>query len=472
MLFNSISFIIFFFVVFSVSWLAANRRSLKHLLLFLSSLFFYGMWNPWYLPLILFTTWISWESARILHRKTLASKRKFWLGVSVVSSLGVLGVFKYALFAKSSMELLLGYAGISIPEIAFLNKIVLPVGISFYTFQTMSYTIDVYRGSLKPEPSLLNYSLYVSFFPQLVAGPIVRASDFLPQLHKSTHLSDENFSRGVFLVMAGLFKKVVIADFIAINLVDRVFLSPDMMSSVEVLMGIYGYTAQIYCDFSGYSDVAIGSALLLGFKLGENFNQPFRSASLSEFWKRWHISLSSWLRDYLYIPLGGSRTKTVTGTQINLMITMLLGGLWHGSAWKFVFWGALHGAGLVLFRITGFNRLIKRNAGWRILGTIITLNFVVFAFLFFRASSFSNALHVLSRIKAFTLTTANLPWKVSLLIFTAYFINFIPVSFGETATFIFQKRHTLIKIAVLVLFAFLIQKVSTAETAPFIYFRF
>ncbi|MBU1379236.1 MBOAT family protein, partial [Myxococcota bacterium] len=428
MFFNSISFAIFFFIVFSVAWMAVNALRFRTFFLTISSLFFYGMWNPWYLPLILLTTWVSWESANRLHRKTTLSRRKFWLGVSVITSLSVLVIFKYALFAKSSIETVFSVFGVHFsPEIAFLSKITLPVGISFYTFQTMSYTIDVFRGKIAPERSLLNYTFYVSFFPQLVAGPIVRASDFLPQINQRPLLSDALYARGVILIMIGLFKKVT-ADFIAINLVDRVFNASEMMSSLEILVGLYGYTAQIYCDFSGYSDVAIGAALLLGFNLTENFNQPFRASNLSEFWHRWHISLSTWLRDYLYIPLGGSKTRLPALTYLNLMITMLLGGLWHGSAWKFVVWGGLHGFGLALTRAMGIrdNQAKSTNMLIKIGGVVFTLQFVVAAFVFFRASSFTQALSLFARLGDLTFSHANLPWTVLTLIFGAYAVNFLP----------------------------------------------
>ena len=258
-------------------------------------------------------------------------------------NLGLLCYFKYTNFFGMMIASLTGGH-------FEIRNIFLPIGISFYIFQSMSYVIDIYRGNIKPLQLFVDYLFYVSFFPQLVAGPIVRARDFLPQILQKPVVSKEMFGEGVFLIIAGLFKKAVISDYISLNFVDRVFENPLLYSGFENLMGIWGYALQIYCDFSGYSDMAIGLALLLGFRFNRNFDSPYQSATITEFWRRWHISLSSWLKDYLYISLGGNR-KGRLRIYVNLMITMLLGGLWHGASWQFVLWGALHGAALCLHKL-------------------------------------------------------------------------------------------------------------------------
>lgn len=277
----------------------------------------------------------------------------FWLWVSIFANLGLLGYFKYTHFMVNSINALwsLDWS---------IEKIFLPAGISFFTFQTMSYSIDIYRKNIVPLTDkvkdigsffrqLADFSFFVSFFPQLVAGPIVRASEFIPQIREKLSLTQKDLSRAMLLISVGLFKKAVISDYISVNFVDRVFDTPTQYSGLENLLAVYGYAVQIYCDFSGYSDMAIGLALLMGFHLPENFNLPYRADSIRDFWRRWHISLSTWLKDYLYISLGGNRKGKIR-TYINLMITMLLGGLWHGASWVFVIWGGLHGAALAIDR--------------------------------------------------------------------------------------------------------------------------
>jgi alginate O-acetyltransferase complex protein AlgI len=473
--FNTVAYIYFLGIVFTVAWLLRNRLTLRHTVLFTGSLFFYSVWNPYYLPLILGAVLLTWVSGRQISKADSGFKKKLWLWIGVGGSLSVLAVFKYGIFAISSLELLLQHVGFAGKlELGILRKLALPVGISFYVFQTLSYTIDVYRGKLEHERSLLNYALYVSFFPQLVAGPIVRATDFLPQLKQPASLTSDQYAFGVTLILFGLFKKVVIADYIAINLVERVFDAPLMMSSMEVIFGIYGYTLQIYCDFSAYSDIAIGSAALLGFSLTKNFDSPFKSQNLSEFWKRWHISLSTWLRDYLYISLGGSKNKWKWLTYRNIMITMLLGGLWHGPSWNFVFWGFLHGAGLVVTHLFGFKYSYRKKKPWylKIAGVLITFHFVVFAFIFFRAPDQHHAWLVLKQIGEFTFSTANLPWTVMLAIFGGYALHFTPDSWGDLIKEGYKRVHWAAQVAILLLFALFLQRVASADAVPFIYFQF
>ncbi|MGM0596872.1 MAG: MBOAT family O-acyltransferase [Myxococcota bacterium] len=475
MFFNSIVYFFFLGGVFTLSWLAAERIRVRNFILLVSSLVFYSAWDPRYLPLIITAVFITWISAGKISESSSSKARKLWLFLGIFTALSILAIFKYASFSVTSASYFLDIFGLE-PDFntRILKKIVLPVGISFYTFQAMSYTIDVYRNDLKHEKSFLNYALYVSFFPQLVAGPIVRATDFIPQVKKQVKLDRELYAKGIILILIGLFKKVAIADFIAVNLVDRVFESTTMMSSLESLVGVYGYTLQIYCDFSGYSDIAIGSAALLGFYIPKNFDAPFISSNLSEFWERWHISLSSWLRDYLYIPLGGSRNNTKWKTSRNLMITMVLGGLWHGAAWTFVFWGSLHGIGLVVSRWLGFNSLHKKKIALplKIFGVFLTFNFTVFAFIFFRAATFSRALQVLKNISRLEMSFVNLPATVIIAIIAGYLIHLVSGPILKRITVVYQKIPLWVHPLLMFAFAFFLQKVAITDVVPFIYFQF
>lgn len=470
MAFNSIPYFLFFSFVFWAFWAAAGRLRLQKRLLLLASLFFYGFWNPIYLSLILFVIGVTWVCAMRIAERPHQRTAWFWAGIT--ASLSVLAVFKYTGFAVSTLEMIWGAFGASLPfSTAFAQKILLPVGISFYTFQAVSYLVDVYRESLAPEASVLDYALYVSFFPQLVAGPIVRATDFLPQLKTERTFPAENAAaQGMVRIAMGLFKKIVIADYIAINLVDRVFDAPEMMSSLETIAGIYGYTLQIYCDFSAYSDIAIGSAMLLGFSLPENFRAPFLAENLSDFWKRWHISLSSWLKDYLYIPLGGNRHGQAR-TLANLLITMLLGGLWHGPSWTFVFWGFLHGAGLAAMRIAGWTRPAPHRIQ-RALRTLFTFHFVVLAFVFFRAPSFSAALRVLSRAWGGPGGAANLPATVIAALAAGFILHAAPENWSRRAAELFARLWAPVQAAAVLAYAFGLQQAASSAVVPFIYFQF
>ena len=345
MLFPTITFAVFFLLVFVGNWLLMPRQQVWKPFVLLVSFVFYGWWD-WRFVLLLalsavanqfFARWIAGLPPR-------GSGRKWALAAAVAANLGVLGVFKYYGFFVTSAVDFLGalHLNADLP----LLRILLPIGISFLTFRVLSYVIDVYRGTLRPA-SLIDFSVYVAFFPYLAAGPIARASEFLPQLREPRDPRRVDTSRAFFLIFGGLVKKMLIADYLATHIVNGVFTTPGQYSSLEVLLGIVGYSVQIYCDFSAYADIAIGISLLLGFELPDNFNAPYTAASVQDFWRRWHMTLSRWLRDYLYIPLGGSR-KGRTRTYVNLMITMVLGGLWHGAGWTFVFWGFLYGVALVL----------------------------------------------------------------------------------------------------------------------------
>ncbi len=345
MLFPTITFAVFFLLVFVGNWLLMPRQRVWKPFMLLVSFVFYGWWD-WRFVLLLalsavanqfFARWIAGLPQR-------GSGRKWALAAAVAANLGVLGVFKYyGFFVTSAVDFL---GALNLNADLPLLRILLPIGISFLTFRVLSYVIDVYRGTLRPA-SLIDFSVYVAFFPYLAAGPIARASEFLPQLRGPRDPRHVDTSRAFFLIFGGLVKKMLIADYLATHIVNGVFTTPGQYSSLEVLLGIVGYSVQIYCDFSAYADIAIGISLLLGFELPDNFNAPYTAASVQDFWRRWHMTLSRWLRDYLYIPLGGSR-KGRTRTYVNLMITMVLGGLWHGAGWTFVFWGFLYGVALIV----------------------------------------------------------------------------------------------------------------------------
>ena len=348
-----------------------QRLHLRNVFLMAVSWFFYYKTSGLFLLLLLFVTLSDWLIAqRIYQAKGERRKAKVWLALSVVIDLGLLCYFKYAYFFTNVVNNLLGtelavfdlfaYIGNGFSESGrfMVDKIILPVGISFYLFQVMSYTIDVYRGHVKPVKNILDFAFYVSFFPQLVAGPIVRANEFIPQLYKPFRLSRRVFGLAVFWVLNGLIKKIVLSDYLAVNLIDRVFENPLLFSGFENLFALFAYSLQVYADFSGYTDIAIGIAMLMGFYLPQNFDSPYKSKNPQEFWRRWHMSLSRWLKSYLYIPLGGNRKilgkevkdKTTAGN-VNSFITMLLGGLWHGASWNFVIWGALNGAGMIVYKV-------------------------------------------------------------------------------------------------------------------------
>ena len=347
MLFNTPAFGVFLVLVCALYWAFAQFTRVRLGLLLVASLYFYACWDARFLLLIGGVIAIDYTAALLVARIASRQARLYVVAVAVGLNLGLLGFWKYAGFFSEVLAPLLSVVGL--PRVGWLD-IVLPVGISFFTFQGLSYVIDVYRREIPAERSLFRFALYIAFFPQLVAGPIVRAKDLLHQLDVRPRVDATRFGRGLWMILVGLAKKVVLADYLAANLVDRVFDLPTHFSSLEVLAAVYGYALQIYGDFSGYTDIAIGTALLLGFELPANFNFPYRADGLRDFWRRWHISLSTWLRDYLYIPLGGSRRGGLF-TYRNLFITMLLGGLWHGASHNFILWGALHGAALSLERV-------------------------------------------------------------------------------------------------------------------------
>ena len=406
MLFNSIQFIIFFPIVILFYFSLPHR--FRNFMLVIASYYFYMCWKAEYLILILISTTIDYYCGINMEKIPVKSKRKKYLLFSLIANLGLLFSFKYFNFFNDSVRSVFDHFNIfyGIPEF----KVLLPVGISFYTFQTLSYTIDVYRGKTKAEHNLIRFALYVAFFPQLVAGPIERSTRLLPQFYKKFNFDYKRVSNGLKLMLWGFFKKVVIADTLA-WVVNQVYNNPNEFSSGFLLLATYFFAFQIFCDFSGYSDIAIGTAQVMGFDLMLNFNRPYHSRSISEFWKRWHISLSSWFKDYLYISLGGNRVVKWRWYS-NLMIVFLLSGLWHGANWTFVCWGALHGIYLILSiwtvdirkHIVEFFRLNKFPKIHSIIQVFITFHLVLISWIFFRANSLSDAFLIIRKIFSFDFT--------------------------------------------------------------------
>jgi alginate O-acetyltransferase complex protein AlgI len=408
MLFNSLSFIVFFLVVITLHYTIRSWKTQKTVLLF-ASYIFYAAWNPPFVILLWLSTVVDWYVANALENEEKVAQRRILLSVSLFVNLGLLGFFKYGEFLLENFIGALHLLGIDFQAAA--PNIILPVGISFYTFQTLSYTLDIYFRKAKPSKSFLDFALYVTFFPQLVAGPIVRATDFLPQCEEPRRATRDQFGWGLYFITLGLFQKVVLADGMLSSASDTVFGHVD--GSIFVLdawLGVLAFSAQIFCDFAGYSTCAIGVALCLGFALPDNFRSPYAAIGFSDFWRRWHMTLSTWLRDYLYIPLGGNRHGTFR-TLVNLMITMLLGGLWHGASWTFVAWGALHGSYLVAEHLLrqkfGNCDWVKTVLGRFSLG-MLTFFLVCLGWVFFRAKDFPSAWLLMGSLFDFSGTGAQL----------------------------------------------------------------
>src|SRR5215212_4824620 len=390
MLFNSLTFVVFFLVVLAAYWTMRSWEARKNLLL-VASYIFYGAWNPPFAALLFATTALDFYLGRQMGKKMEPRERRVWLVLSVAVNLSMLGFFKYGNFLLENFQWVLARGGIQYkpPHL----DVFLPIGISFYTFHSLSYTLDIYRGVMRPTRSLRDFTLAVSFFPQLVAGPIVRAGDFLPQLEAPPKPQEGRFLWGLALMTLGLFEKVVLADTMLAGAADRVFGYAGPLVALDSWTGVIAFAGQIFFDFAGYSICAIGAALCLGFHLKDNFRFPYAAIGFSDFWRRWHISLSTFLRDYLYIPLGGNRSGAARAA-INLVIVMFLGGLWHGAAWTFVVWGVVHGLFLVIEHVL---RNVFKDAAWtdaliiKILLGLVTYAAVCFAWVFFRAADFATA---------------------------------------------------------------------------------
>ena len=466
----------FLFIGFLMIYMSLRKHTLARIIyVTLFSLYFYYKSSGLWFGLLVFTATSDFLIAQCISHTTSVLKRKLFVTLSLCINLGMLGYFKYFNFLGELFTMAAGGEWLKM-------NIFLPVGISFFIFQSISYVIDVYRGRIQPLGRWIDYVFYVSFFPQLVAGPIVRARDFIPQMYKNPTVTRSEFGEGLFLILCGLFKKTVISDYISMNFVDRIFDAPLLYTGVENLLGVYGYALQIYCDFSGYSDMAIGIALLLGFRFNINFDSPYQSATITEFWRRWHISLSSWLKDYLYISLGGNRKGKIR-TYMNLMITMLLGGLWHGASISFILWGALHGIALaahkfIMGHFSSFKALGCEMKPWRrVLGVLITFHVVCFGWILFRATSMKAVGEMLSQIftnfhpEVFMQFVSGYKGVFALMVI-GYVLHFMPKRSEDVLREIVTRSPLLIQAAILAIAIFIVVQFKSAGVQPFIYFQF
>jgi alginate O-acetyltransferase complex protein AlgI len=528
LLFNTGLFLGLFLVFYFWYILLRKADTMRMVYVICFSLFFYYKSSGIYFLLLLGSAVVDYNLANLVHRTSSVINKKLCLTFSIILNLGFLGYFKYSNFLVDITNNLTG------GKLAFFD-VILPVGISFYTFQSISYIIEVYRKEIEPTKRFVDYLFFVSFFPQLVAGPIVRAKDFLPQIYQKLNVTQEDINRAFLLIIGGLIKKTVISDYISLNFVDRVFDLPNSYTPFENLMASYGYTIQIYCDFSGYSDMAIGVALLLGFKLPTNFRSPYKSTSITDFWRRWHISLSTWLKDFLYISVGGNRYGTFAGflfpglfflglilwgisysqtstipliiavtstiifaftflfskekektmyTNVNLMTTMLLGGLWHGASLRFIIWGALHGMALAVHKIfLEYYPQAKRKIFFltpflKFFAILVTFHFVAFCWIFFRAKDFTTALQVIENIGKVTfdfnqwLTIIQGYQNVFILMFLGYFWHYIPEKVTVAIQNVFKAMPLITRAIVLGLVFWLVFATASAGPQPFIYFQF
>ncbi len=475
-LFTSGFFLFLFTGFMLIYFLLHKHHRAKATFVTLFSLYFYYKSSGIYFLILIFSTVVDYILASLIFNANSKIIKKIILIISLILNLGMLAYFKYTNFFYQI------YCDITNHSFTPLS-IFLPVGVSFFTFQSLSYTIDIYRGTLKPVKNILDYAFFVTFFPQLVAGPIVRASDFIPQIFKPVFVTDKMIGRAVFLIAGGMLKKIVIADYISANFVDRIFDNPTLYTGLENLVGVYGYALQIYCDFSGYSDIAIGIALLMGFHFNINFNSPYRSKNITEFWRRWHISLSTWLKDYLYISLGGNQKGKIR-TYFNLFITMVLGGLWHGAGLRFILWGALHGMALAIHKLYLQILPVKQASKYKVIrwissliGIIITFNFVCFCWIFFRAEDMKVAAQILNQI-AFhfnykILLDFILGYKlVLILMLVGYILHFVTSSFKNSIQDTITQLPLLFKIFILIIVIMIVVQFKSADIQPFIYFQF
>jgi alginate O-acetyltransferase complex protein AlgI len=477
MYFTTGTYFVFLMAVFFGYWALAGRPRWRLAFLAAASCFFYSLMGVRGLLLLVAVSLVDFTTTTLMAGAEAHRRRKL-LFISLAVDIGTLCAFKYAGFFIETSAGALSILGVTLPFPAF--EIVAPAGISFFIFQSTAYVIDVYRKDTEPAGSYLDYLAFLSFFPTIVAGPILRARQLLPHLRRAVALDASSGGAALFLIAIGLIKKIAIADYLSANLVDRVFDFPERFSSLEVLAAIYGYAVQIYADFSGYSDIAIGSAMLLGFTLPVNFNAPYRSRDLPEFWRRWHISLSTWLRDYLFFTIAGSRRRNWVSLYCGVIVTMLIGGLWHGASSTFVMWGLLHGVGLAGVRVLDG---LRRRHGWargsspwsNALGVVITFHFVCFTWIFFRADTIDRAAAVIRRLFSLTSLTAdlsNLTPPVALVMALGFVAHWFPDRLYDGAANGFIKLPSLAQACVLFALAVGLYFVASSDIAPFIYSRF
>lgn len=469
MLFNSFIFFLFLAIVLPVFYALPTKKS-KNLFLLLSSYFFYGYWDWRFCFLLAFSTVVDYYIGVQISKSENAKKRKLLLSISIFTNLGVLSIFKYYNFFIDNLQLIFSNFN---KDLDFLHlNLILPIGISFYTFQTLTYTIDIYRKKIKATTNFIDFSLFVSFFPQLVAGPIERAKLLLPQLSKKLIPTYHQLEQGIVLIIIGLFRKVMIGD-TAGRYVDHIFDDLSLYKSIEIVFAVVLFSIQIYADFSGYSHIARGTSKLLGVELVKNFEQPYLSRNITEFWRRWHISLSSFLKDYLYIPLGGNRVKN--RMSFNLMITMLLGGLWHGANWNFMIWGGLHGLYLLIHK--AFNKKNKKPKNYSklnsSLSTLFTFILVTFTWLFFRSQTIDSTTIIFNKIwywehSEYTIEFIKIGITYLLLI---GFLDITESKYGHTG--ILKLKSKMIIVGTLsALFFVTLAYMFQADASPFIYFQF
>lgn len=458
MLFHSWVFVLFFLVFYPVFLLTKNTRAKDPWLLFCSYVF-YGWWNPLYLVLIAWSTTVDYSVVGLMAR---SQRRKLWLSLSVINNLALLGFFKYGAFLTDNLNLLLSSAGL--PYALPRPGVLLPVGISFYVFQSLSYTIDFYRGRVEQERSFVRYATFVSLFPQLVAGPVERAGNLLPQLRKKITLTRQDIADGLSLFLVGLFKKVALADYLALY-VDRAYDVPEQFTGTTLLFATFAFGWQIYFDFSGYTDMARGIGRMIGIRIMLNFNNPYLAKGLGDFWNRWHISLSTWFKDYVYIPLGGNR-KGSWATYRNMALTMLISGLWHGAAWTFVIWGALHAVGRFATRELEQTRFYRdRMPGFA--KQMLVFAFVTFAWIFFRAATLDDALLIVTKIFTEPWANPEFPlWMLSLIL-SVWIYQFLMESRFKPLL-----STTPIRIALAVGMILYLAVFPSGDGQPFIYFQF
>jgi len=478
LLFNSSFFLFLFLGLLVIYRVFSKSANLRIYTLILFSLFFYYKASGMFFLLLMFSSVVNFYSGRLIYNAQPGIKRRLYFIATIILNLGALAYFKYTNFF------------IQIINDFHLGKmdplqIMLPIGISFFTFKALSYVIDIYMEAMEPVDSLRDFSLFIFFFPNILAGPIDRADAFLPQVRKEVNISKEDMGKALMLIISGLFKKAVIADYISLNFVSRVFDSPTRFTGVENLLAVYGYTLQIYCDFSGYSDMAIGIAALLGFKLMDNFNSPYQATSVAEFWRRWHISLSTWLLDYLFRPLQMKlRNLRIIGNAIALFITFTICGLWHGASWAFIFWGALHGGYMVISLFTkkfrdAFYKKIHIANTWplKVFQVVVTFHLLAFAWIFFRATTFQSAIDMLNQIRYFYHGEVFVQFiagykGVFTLMVLGFIFHFVPKKLEDKTSMLLGKLPVLGQAIVLAVMIWIVVQVQSAELQPFIYFQF
>jgi alginate O-acetyltransferase complex protein AlgI len=468
MLLSSAEYFYFLVLVFVVYWLVRRVRLARIAVICLANYFFYAKWGLVYLALVPLASTCDFLIGRWLGRTERQAVRRLLVSASLGINIGLIVTCKYVPF-------LVGTWAHWIKPAAATAGWVLPLGLSFYAFQSLTYTLDVYRRDAKPTNNYFAYLASASFFPTTLAGPITRIATLLPQWNKTGAVTSEEGGRALFLIGLGLAKKFMIADYLAANLVNRVFDLPTLYSGGDVLVAVYAYAFQLYYDFSGYTDIAIGSALLLGMRLPINFNAPYRAENISDFWRRWHISFSNWLRDYLYFSLPGLRSKWKIFAYVNLVITMLIGGLWHGASWTFLTWGLLHGLGLAGFRAwqaLGGSKKTVRPRWARVAGALLTFHFVLLAWIFFRADSMGTAWQILGQIRSLKYSFENTQPLFLFVLGLGVAAHFIPKPWFEAGQGWFSRSPALLQAGAMALLIVAIQYVATAGGAPFIYQKF